>query len=564
MTEPIDKIVSTAVRRTRSIRDLTLPKMEDNVQVKALKEYMDQKQLADPFESSYASPNPNGPHNILAPPYNFYLLMRLPQENSTLRQCIDAMTTNVDGHGHRFMYIGEEGEEDTPDALREKQTLENLFAYPNDDYSFQELRNRLRQDYETIGNAYIEVGRDRRGRVVMLSHIPAHTIRLTQRDMDETDVTVRLPRDGAKTVRVKKRFRRYVQMVGNKKVYFKEIGDPRKIDPNTGIARPDISVQSSATEIIHLSIYTPGSPYGLPRWFNQLPAVQGSRQAELTNLDFFKENAIPAALMMVSGGLLTEDSIQALEAHFSQARGRKSMNRVAVIEAGGDPSNAPENGAIPVPKMELKALVGERQGDALWSEYEKDNADKVRSSFRLPPIYIGLSTDYTYATAKTSFEVAEGQVFGPERHKFDDLINAKIVATYDPQYWSFRSQPPRIAAKEDIIAAISAFERVGALTPNVTIGLANEFFDLEIKPVLEPWGDYPFSMITTMVQTGQLEGGVFPGLEKFMIKPDAENKTQDKPKPANDSGSGDEKKVAGSGDHQLALQFLEDYIRRDL
>lgn len=561
------EIPDTERSRRQRLVDLTSSYTEPNAQYRALREYTDQQQLPDPFEQAYTVNGTGGVGNIMAPPFNWNALMRMPNDNSTLRQCIDAMVTNIDGHGHRLMYIGPEGEEKSEAAAAERQSLENLFNAPNDDYSFQELRNRLRTDYETLGNAYIEVGRDKRGRVVMLSHIPAHTIRLTQRDTDEVEVTVKLPRDGAKTQKVRKRFRRFVQQVGNKKVYFKDFGDPRRISPDTGMVVPNLGLRYSATEIIHLAIYTPSSPYGLPRWFNQMPSVQGSRQAELTNLDFFKENAIPAMVMMVAGGLLTDESLQALENHFRQARGRASMNRIAVIEAGGDPSTAPESGAIPVPRIELKPLQGERQGDALWSTYEKENADKIRSSFRLPPIYIGLSTDYTYATAKTSFEVAEGQVFGPERQAFDNIVNAKIAATYDPEYWAFRSQPPRIAAKEDIIKAISAFERVGALTPNVTIGLANEFFDLEIKPVLEPWGNYPFSITNMLVQTAQLKGGVFPGLEEFINAPEASPVDNRGPQPANDTGSNDsaQPKAASAQDDEdtvsdAFVEVLDEYL----
>jgi capsid portal protein len=56
------------------------------------------------------------------PPYSFYALMRMPQDNSILNQCIDAMVTNIDGHGYRFEYIGEEtdGEESSPRRARRR------------------------------------------------------------------------------------------------------------------------------------------------------------------------------------------------------------------------------------------------------------------------------------------------------------------------------------------------------------------------------------------------------------------------------------------------------------
>jgi PBSX family phage portal protein len=542
------------VSRIRSLVDMTQPQMEKDHQIVALKEYTEQQQLSDPFKNDYGdiSAGVGGVH-ILQPTYSFYSLMRMPLENSTLRQCIDAMVTNVDGHGHRLMYIGPEGAENSKPAQAEATALKSLLDYPNDEYGFQELRERVRRDYETLGFAYIEVGRDRRNRIVMLSHVPAHTMRKTTRDHDTVDVEVTLPREGKRTAKIKKRFRRYVQQIGTRKVYFKEFGDPRRVDPQTGNIDDRMPLKSSATEILEISQYTPGSAYGLPRWFHQMPAILGSRQAELTNLDYFKENAVPAGIVFVSGGLLTDESVQALENHFRNARGRQAQNRIAVIEAGVDASLAADNGAMPVPRIEFKTLHGERQGDALFQDYEKNAATKVRTAFRLPPLYLGESTDYTYATAKTSFEVAEGQVFGPERHRFDTIMNSMILSTYNPAYWAFRTQGPRLAARDDMTKALAVFERVGALTPNVTIGLANEFFDLEIKPVNEPWGDYPFSLVSTMVQTGMLKGEMFVGM--------AGDIADTKPVPAALNPGGEEDDTDEVEDGEVEVEVEEEAAR---
>jgi hypothetical protein len=180
------------------------------------------------------------------------------------------------------------------------------------------------------------------------------------------------------------------------------------------------------------------------------------------------------------------------------------MQRIMVIEATGDQSAADNEGKIPPPKVELKPLIHERQTDATFLEYDKSGMDKIRSAFRLPPLFIGRSEEMTYATAKTSYEVAESQVFAPERQRFDDMINLKILSTYQPKYWAFRSNPPRLSDSAELIDAIAAFDGAGALTPNVAIGIANELFDLEIAPVEEDWGNYPFSMVESMLGAGKL------------------------------------------------------------
>jgi PBSX family phage portal protein len=478
---------------------------DDVPQVKTLRDYTNKQQVDDPFKGAYSVTGASW-KTIQEPPYSFYALMRMPTDNSVLNQCIDAMVTNVDGHGFRLEYIGEEGGEDSQPAQAEKKTLEDLLNFPNDDYTLQELRDRVRRDYETIGNAYIEIGRDKKGRVVMLSHLPAHTVRMTNKETDYVEVDVKLPRDGKTTLqKVRKRFRRFVQLIGNRKVYFKEYGDPRAIDPQTGDEAVNLGVQDTATEIIHLCTYNPASPYGMPRWFNQIRTILGTAQAEMINLDFFRDNAIPAMVLMVSGGAVTQSSLDQIGDHFNSIRGRAAMNRILVVEATGDSAAADNDGKIPPPKMEMKPLVNERQTDATFQDYDKNGMDKIRSAFRLPPLFIGRSEDMTYATAKTSYEVAEGQVFAPDRQKLDDMINLKILSTYDTQYWSFRSNPPRLSDSDDTIKALTAFDAMGALTPNIAIGVAKELFDLEIEQIDEDWGDYPFEIVTAMVAAGKLK-----------------------------------------------------------
>jgi PBSX family phage portal protein len=482
----------------------------DRPLVRSFKEYAESKALDDPFKGAYGVGQGSW-QALHEPPYSFYALQRMPTDNSTLGQCIDAMVTNIDGHGYRFEYIGEEQDgEKSSKAEAERKVFEDLLSYPNDDYTFQELRDRVRRDYETIGNAYIEVGRDAKGRVVMLSHLPAHTIRLTNREVEAVDVQIKLPREGGKEMvrKVSKRFRRFVQQVGNRRVFFKEYGDPRLIDPNNGEvmkAQGKAALEASATEVIHLSTYNPNSPYGLPRWFNQMRNILGQSQAEMVNLDFFRDNAIPAMMLLVAGGAVTQSSIDDLTNHFNSVRGRGAMQRIMIVEATGDQNAADMEGRVPPPKVELKPLIHDRQEDATFLEYDKNVRDKVRSAFRLPNVYVGSSEDTNYASAKVSFEVAESQVFAPERQKFDDVINRKVLGTYDPKYWSFRSNPPRLADSDSLAKAIGQFDTAGALTPNVAIGIANEMFDLEIATIDEDWGNYPMAMVSALLTAGKLK-----------------------------------------------------------
>lgn len=445
--------------------------------------------------------------SIIEPPFNPHALLRMPTENHMLRQCIDSMVTNTEGHGWRLEYIGPPDQQESDPAKLEKAKLEAFLSAPNPEHSVTETRERFRRDLETVGDGYYEMGRNADGTAAFVHHVPAHTVRLTQRDATETEfVTWRLVEGAWTEVKAKRRFRRYVQVVGSKRVYFKEFGDPRVIDPSTGQEKPELGADKGATEIIHGQLYTPGTPYGSPRWINQLPAIMGSRQAELTNLDYFRDNAVPAMIITVAGGEITQASLDEIEQHLSSVRGRSSFNRVAVIEAVGHEEAASNDGTVSPPTLEVKPLRSEQANDGRFLEYDKECAKKVRAAFRLPPIFVGQSEDYSHATAKSAYAVAESQVFGPERTRSDELWNAKVLATFQPVYWALRANPPRITDPQDVLSAVDSFDRAGALTPNVVIGLANEYFDLRIPTILHEWGNWPFSLVGKIADKGTLVG----------------------------------------------------------
>ncbi len=506
-TVSLKKVPSRLHRLTNGTSSFeSLAKKGDKVAV--LKQF-ESKQMDDEFQEYYGSGNiVYGQGRVIQPPFNYYTLMKMPLENNTLRQCIDAMVTNIDGNGYRLEFIGKEGEESSEEAKKERDLLTAFITNINDEYGFTILRKRSRQDYESIGNRTWEIIRAANGKISRIYHLPAHTIRMTLKDKEATLIEKKVP-DGAggeTTIRIRKHFRRYVQLVGDKLRFFKEFGDTRTINPDTGQIDNTLSFQDGATEVYHSCIYTAGTPYGLPRWFHQLPSIMGSREAELTNLDFFQENAIPAMAVLVSGGFITEESIQVLEDNFQRKRGRKNMNRVAIIEATSDIQSAGDDGRLPTPRVELKPLQDDRQGDALFQQYDKNNAGKVRSAFRLPPLYLGDSSDYTKATAYVSMTIAESQVFGPERKDFDEFFNREILSQFAPKYWKFRTLPPRVGGRDEIIQAIHTLTKVGAITPNDAVDVANDLLDLDLTPFDKPWANYPLPITTMLANKGKLKG----------------------------------------------------------
>ena len=399
------------------------------------------------------------PLEILLPEINPTLLAAVVEESNVLKQCISAYVVNIDSYGSVLEYIGEEGKREKPKNKAEYIKARTLIDCPSPTtgMSLVEIRKRFRQDLETYGNAYLEVSRTSSGEVVSIDHVPAETMRLTkvENKLVPSVVSIVDPETGkVVTRRVNRRFRRFVQIDPtnlNRKIYFKEFGDPRKIDPRDGRENNELSINDCATEIIHKSIYTPGRVYGNPRWLGVLPCILGSRESELVNLNFFRDNAIPALAVLISGGALTEESYQTIQRYITAVKGKDAMNRVLVLEASSDDSNADLTHSQPAPKVELKPMISERQQDGLFKDYDDFNMLKIRSSFRLSPLHIGRSDDYNKASAAVAMQVVESQVFLPERNAFDDMFNSLIMTTLGLNMWRYRSMGPSITDANDIV-----------------------------------------------------------------------------------------------------------------
>ena len=527
---------ATVTKSRRSTARVITQKLDDSdPRMQVIRKYAS-NQISDPFADMYLDSSDND-FALLSPPFDYGQLMRFPNESSTLKQCVEAMVINIEGYGFSLEYTGPADQMTSAEAETEKTRIMELCAQPNPDYSLTEMRKRVRFDVEGIGDGYIEVLRDAKGRIAAFNHVPGHTIRKTTRDRELVMVDRFVVRDGKHTkIKMRQRFKRYVQQIGGKKVYFKEFGDPRQIDYTNGKAEEGSSGEKAkanyATEIIEISLYNAGHNYGVPRWINQLPAIIGSRECEMTNLQFFQDNAIPAMAILVSGGALTEESARIVEEAFTSRTGRESINRVLVLEALGDEDAADIDGKIAPPKLDMKPLAGERQTDAMFSEYEEANHTKIRSSFRLPPLFLGRADDYTRATAEASLVIAEAQVFGPERNTMDDIFNQKLLLDdtgQPPKFWKFRSNPPKMVGASQIMEALSTLDEMGALTPNIAIRMTNELFNLSIAVIEDEWGDYPFPMVLALLGQQKLEGtdALAKELEDLDIAAEGETNTKE-------------------------------------
>lgn len=387
---------------------------------------------------------------IIEPQYKPGDLHALVVQNNTLLQCVEAMEVNIDGTGHTVQLL--EGEKE--DKVEEKK-LSDFFHEPYPGKSMIDIRRQIRRDRETCGNGYLEVIRNIKQEVVMLNAVKATEMRLLRMDGQVT-ATKLLMRGGKEIpVAIRTRERRFVQVINNTRIYFKEFGASRDLDRHTGLWAKEgekLKIEDQASEIIHIcGASEPKTPYGIPRWINQIPSALGSRKAEEFNYDYFDSGGITPVLIIVQGGTLGTEVRETLEKHLS---GKGNKHRAAVVEAVSTSGSLDAPGNV---QVKVERFGGDNLKDALFLGYDKNCSDHIRGAFRLPPLFLGLSADTNFATAYTSYMIAEAQVFFPERDAFDTLINTKIVKSFGVKKYEFRSLPMSLA---DIQNQIKALEMV--------------------------------------------------------------------------------------------------------
>lgn len=417
---------------------------------------------------------------IIQPPYTLRLLDRLAQENNALGPCIEAMVTNIDGTGYEFDSDDDESN-DSHDDAKLKQ-LKDFFDQPWPGQSFKTMKKELRRDRERTGNAYLEVLRNAKDEIVFVRRVDAKMMRLLRLD-EAVPTDVKVMRGGVEVkVNVMKRERRYCQLVnGVSLMYFKEFGSKRDLHKKSAVWAPQgqrLRADQRATEIIHFTVLLDShTPYGVPRWIAQVPSVIGSRKAEEFNMEFFDNGGIPPVLIILQGGTMIPETRKAMEAKMT---GRAAdNNRVQIIEVQPSSGSLDSAGNS---RVTVERFGAERQNDSMFEKYDERCEQRVRRAFRLPPIFVGMAEDYSFATAFASYTVGEAQVFAPERHDDDEIISMKLLPEMGYPGYRMRSKPLVI---EDATLKLEAIDRVIALGDQVEpadlVKEINRFANMNLK-----------------------------------------------------------------------------------
>lgn len=471
-----------------------------------------------------------GTTTLIIPPYNPGRLFEIIEQSNMIQQCIDAYVTNTVLTGWEVEPVqrGKEGNEG------EIAELESFVDNANSEEDLKTVMEKVIRDREAVGFGFLEVIRDISGQLSLLRHCPALWTRLCPKHTKELLVEYSIARGRrVSTVQEYRKFRRYVQIINGKQVWFKEFGDTRRMDYSNGAFEGEdlFNAAFPATEIIHFKNAS-NDAYGVPRWINQLPSIIGSRESEEVNMRYFQDNTVPPMMLTVSNGRLTSQSYKELSRALNENDiGAKRQNKIMLIEAVGESDSLDGKGSSV--DLKVEKLTDTRQSDGLFKEYDQSNMSKVRSSFRLPPITVGMSQDVNFATASTSAFVAESQVFAPARDGIDQILNKVIIAGsrgMGIKSVKLVSRTPSITSPEMVLKAITALNVVGAITPRAAQTMSNKVLQTEIPAYpkkgtegYEEWMDKPIAL--SMKATTAVDGGGFDQ-DAQSLKDDATKKTE--------------------------------------
>ena len=446
-------------------------------------------------------------HKLLKPPYDPVKMYKVCESSGILPQCIDAMKLNADGFGYELKYAGAPEEVESDAVKKEKENLTAFFNKVNESSSFSTVRMSVRADLEATGNGYIEVIRARDKSIIALYYMDAKRVRLQALQQDSIDVKIKLWRNGKeRSIPMKRKFRRYAQLISTsttKLKWFKQFGDPRRMCSISGMyedsLKEDQKVKEEASEIIHFKIGN--ATYGVPRWTGQALNLLGMNSADYVNWDLFENQVVPPLVITVSGGTLTSESIKDIKTILLQKRGVENFNKVLILEAQAE-GNITDKSST---KIDLKEMSVARKEDAMFVEYSEKGEHRVRSSFRLPPLYVGRADSYSKSTADSSKMIAEEQIFVPERTAFDEVVNVLIMPELKAKYWLFSSKGPRLITGPEVVTGFKEFSKFGVFSINEGIRLANRTLNMDITEYKEAWANYPIPIVLELAKMGLLK-----------------------------------------------------------
>jgi PBSX family phage portal protein len=395
--------------------------------------------------------------DVITPPWNLYELANYYDTSFANHAAIDAKVENIVGLGYDFqvskrtmMQLEASTSETATDKARKrieraKVEMREWLETLNSDDSFSNTMMKFYTDVQATGNGYLEVGRTVTGEIGYLGHIPSTTMR------------VRRLRDG------------YVQIIGQKVVYFKNFAAKNQ-NPITADPRPN--------EIIHYKEYSPlNTFYGVPDIMSAISSLHGDQLASQYNIDYFGNKGVPRYIVTLKGAKLSSDAEDKMF-RFLQTSLKGQSHRTLYIPLPADT----DTNKVEFKMEPIEAGVQE----ASFNDYRLRNRDDILVAHQVPLSKIGGGDASNIAAALAQDRTFKEQVARPAQANLEKMIQKVVREKTDILDFKFNE-----LTLTDEIAQSQILERyvkTQIMVPNE----AREKLGLPQRPD----GDEPFEMST--------------------------------------------------------------------
>lgn len=338
--------------------------------------------------------------DCIEPKYNQIYLAELYDKSPIHAAAVDAKINNIVGLGFSFVLTvkGEQMREAAAlkSKLKKKRfeeqidstriALVELLDTLNNRDEFEEILDKFAKDRFTMGNGYMEIGRDAEGRIGYIGHLPAKHMR------------IRRNRDG------------FVQYVNNQPIFFRNFGDLETPDP--------FGLESQPNEVLHYRYYSPSDEYyGVPEIVSALNAIAGIEFAQRYNIDYFENKAVPRYIIKTKGLNLTTTQQADLLKFFEKTTKGVSHRTVLVPLPAGDRD------------IHFQPVEAYKQ-DGSFIEYIKQNINFILGRHRVPILRIGLSDGTgSLSESREADKSFKEVVCRPEQKVIEKKFN-KVIAEF--------------------------------------------------------------------------------------------------------------------------------------
>lgn len=370
------------------------------------------------------------------PPISLDKLVALARSEPMHRSCCNAKAAAIVGQGYKVRPASEFSLSETavagvaesnesPDPEGRAQIIA-LTESGLPDSSFTETFTQMQLDKEIVGQGFVEILRDSKGKPDGIVPVKAVTIRLlagrdgyVQSRGGTYTLFAKYTAGGGKTAQVTKRAaedkRRKtdfdIDLVSwgdaNKVVSASRLINPSEINQELMQAEDGTNVGVSTNELLMWKKATPyDTNYGESDIVAAMYDAVGGQLSAVFNMDYFESSTIPRLAIIAKGGTMSNELISRIQDYFSGRNAPSLQNQVLLVDFSDKDVD-----------LVFQQLGASQLEDASFSNYRNMVDEHIRMVHQVPPSMVAMTGD----------ELADfrflSQVVRPEQRAIESKLN---------------------------------------------------------------------------------------------------------------------------------------------